>query len=212
MLGFAGPADLEVDEGEVVEAHRELAAGARGLLLDGDGAPVQRLGIVVAAEALVDAGEVVQADGDVAVVSPERILADHQRALVERLRLGIAAEEIIGDAEVVQARGEADALVASDRRLAERHHALAQLDRLDIAALEFVSAGEIAQRVDEIGPVLVRVLLQDRERTAVEVGRFVVAVLLDSGPRLRHQGVRGGEAILRARRDKARTGGRENKR
>ena len=212
LLGLARPADLEVDEGEVVEAHRKLAPGACGLFLDGDGAPMQRLGVVVAAEALIDAGEIVQADRDVAMVSPERILADHQRALVERLRLGVAAEEIIGDAEVVEARGETDALVARDGRLAERHDALAQLDRLDIAALELVGAGKIAQRVDEIGAVLFRVFLEDRERAAVEVGRLVVAVLADPRARLRHQRVRGGKAVLRARRCEAGDCGCENER
>ena len=207
LLGLARPADPQIDEGEVVEAHGELAPGAGGPFLDGDGAPVQRLGIVVAAETLVDAGEIVQADRDVAMVSPERILADHQRALVERLRLGVAAEEIVGHGEVVEAPGEADALVPPDGRFAERDGALAQLDRLDITAQEFVGAGEIAQGIDQIGTVLVRVLLQDRESAAVEVRRLVIAVLLDLRARLRHQGVRGDE-VLRA----GRAGGCEKKR
>ena len=61
--------------------------GTEGLLADGDGAPVEGLGLGVAAGVLVELGEVVERSGEVGVIGAEGLLADGDGALVEWLGL-----------------------------------------------------------------------------------------------------------------------------
>ncbi len=61
------------------------------LLLDRQGALVERLGLGIAALGGIQERQVVKRAGDVWVRGPKRRLVDRQGALVERLGLGIAA-------------------------------------------------------------------------------------------------------------------------
>ena len=65
--------------------------GAEGLLVDGDGALVERLGLAVAAGGPVELGQVVEPGGNVRVLGAEGLLVDGDGALEERLGLGVAA-------------------------------------------------------------------------------------------------------------------------
>ena len=65
--------------------------GAEGLLVDGEGAAEERLGLRIAAGVLVEPGQVVEPCGDVGVLGAEGLLADGEGAPEERLGLRIAA-------------------------------------------------------------------------------------------------------------------------
>ena len=68
--------------------------GAECLLADGDGALIERLGLLVAAGVPVEIGQVVEGLGNVRVLGAECLLADGDGALIERLGLLVAAGAI----------------------------------------------------------------------------------------------------------------------
>lgn len=57
--------------------------GAKALFFDGEGAPVQPLGVLVSALRLIDGREVVEVDGDLVVLGTVDTLKDPKRAAVE---------------------------------------------------------------------------------------------------------------------------------
>ena len=86
--------------------------GAERLLVDRDGALVERLGLRVAAGVPVEQGQVVERGGEVWVLGAERLLADRDSALVERLGLRVAAGVLVEIGQVVEPGGEGGVLGA----------------------------------------------------------------------------------------------------
>src|SRR5207244_1102463 len=66
-----------------------LGCSAVGLLVDGQGAAHQRLGLRQAVRGLEQRGQVVEVNGDVGVFLPVGLLVDGQRAALERLGIEI---------------------------------------------------------------------------------------------------------------------------
>ena len=88
-----GPVALhEGERGEIVEGGGEVGVvRPERLLVYGKAALIERLGLGVAALAVVELGEVVEGGGEAGVVRPERLLVYAKAALIERLGLGLAA-------------------------------------------------------------------------------------------------------------------------
>jgi hypothetical protein len=69
--------------------------GAERLLIYGERALVERFGLRVGADGMVQLGEIVERDGGVGMLGAERLLTDGERALVERLGLRVGANHIV---------------------------------------------------------------------------------------------------------------------
>src|SRR5207247_11379909 len=84
--GLAELALLAAELGQVVQSLRDLG-GVRpeGLLVDGERAPVERLGVRVPALRLIEERRLVEARDEPRVFRAERLLPDGERLLEERL-------------------------------------------------------------------------------------------------------------------------------
>ena len=173
--------------------------GAERLLAQRQGALVQRLGLGVAALALVQKGEVVERGADRGVVGAERLLGDRQGALVQRLGLGGAALAVVQHGEVVERLADIG-VVGAERLLEERQGALVQRLGLGGAALALVQPGEVVERLADIGVVGAELLFGERERSFGDLGRLGI---LTSLIELHDLGIERGE-IIRALRPRSR--------
>jgi hypothetical protein len=76
--------------------------GAEGVLANGNGTPIERLGLGVAAHVLVEPSEVIEVGGEAGVLGAESLLVDGDGALVEQLGLGVAACITIEPSKIVE--------------------------------------------------------------------------------------------------------------
>ena len=90
QLGRLGPiAQLGAQHGQVVEADRDFGmARTETLLVDGERAPIEGLGLGQPVGVLQQRGQASEADSDAGMVGAEALLIDGERAPIERLGLG----------------------------------------------------------------------------------------------------------------------------
>ena len=91
ISGSASPSRFVAwsNRGQVVEADGDVGVvRSEALLVDGERAAHQRLGLAKPVRGLEQLGQVVEAAGDVGVVRSEALLVDGQRAAHQRLGLG----------------------------------------------------------------------------------------------------------------------------
>ena len=151
--------------GQVVEGGGDVGMlRAEALLVDGERAAIQRLGLGQPVGGLQQLGQVVEVAGDVWVVGTEALLVDGERAAIERLGLGEAALVAVQLSQLIERVHEKG--VRPNRPLVDGKAALVQSFRIR-ALIQLCFAG--GQRTE-----------RPREPTAC----FPVAL-----PRQRHQGL-----------------------
>ena len=123
--------------------------GPEALLVDGERAAIERLGLGQPVGVPQQLGQVVEADGDVGMLGPEALLVDGERAAIERLGLG---QTVGGPQQLGQ--------VAHSRGVFGMVFAMPHLHGLGIAQCQRDRLGVLTRVVERGDPIVERVQLR----------------------------------------------------
>src|SRR5437773_426700 len=159
---------LVQQHGVVLEQRGDLGVvRAVAPLADGEGAPVERLGLAELALLAAEFGQVVEALRQLGVVRPEGLLVDGERAPVERLGVRVPALRLVEERRLVEVRDESR-IVHAERLLLDGERLLVErLGQRELPLLA-VELGERIERGPHVGAILPECALAGRADAPVE--------------------------------------------
>ena len=132
---------------------------------------------LVAALGAVQLGKIVEAQGDIGMIRPERLLPDRQRPLVERFSLIVSALIVVQRGEVIEAVGHIG-MIRPESLFPDGQRPLVERFRRLVAALHAVQRGKVVEAQRDIGMFRPESLLLEGQRPIVERLHLLVSALV----------------------------------